>query len=140
MRLFRLFVVLATLVSLPGYGLAATGHAGGCPERAGGTAATTHAMDMPGMDMSGMGMAGATAHHDCCPGSGTAKGEPKPANPHGGCPACIAGHACQGAHAAQPGGELVLRAPLLRIAVGDDGATGASLCGPDDLLRPPRLS
>lgn len=141
MRLFRLIVVLATLVSLPGYGLAATGHAGGCPERAaGGAAAATHAMDMAGMDMAGMDMAGAAAHHDCCPGTATPKGEPKPASPHGSCPACIAGHTCQGSHAAQPGGELTLRAPPLRIALGEEPATGASLCGPDDLLRPPRHS
>jgi hypothetical protein len=141
MRLFRLFVVLATLVSLPGYGLAATGHAGGCPERAaGGAPAATHATHVAGMDMPGMDMAGAAVHHDCCPGTASPKANPKPASPHGSCPACIAGHACKGTQAAQPGSELVLRTLPLRIAMGDEPATVASLCGPDDLLRPPRHS
>jgi uncharacterized protein involved in copper resistance len=157
MRLFRLIVVLATLVSLPGYGLAATGHAGGCPERASGDTAgaahtAAHAMDMAGMDMAAMDMSGmdmgsmdgaATAthgpasHHGCCPGTA----DPKPTStPHEGCPACVAGHACKGTPAAQAPAVRVLRLLPRPAALIDEPSPHASQCGPDGLLRPPNRS
>lgn len=151
MRLFRLIVVLATLVSLPGYGLAATGHAGGCPERAGDATASAahaapdaaaHAMDMGAVDMGGMdGAATAThgpaAHHGCCPGAT----DPKPAStPHEGCPACVAGHACKGTPAAQAPAVRVPRLLPRPAALIDEPSPHASQCGPDGLLRPPNRS
>jgi hypothetical protein len=129
MRLFRLFILLATLASLPGYGLAATGHGGGCTDAvAGGTPVTAHVMDHA-MDMD--------TQHDCCPGAA----DPKPASsPHEGCPACVAGHACKSTQCAQPPGEFVLRLLPLHAGVSDEPSPHASLCGPDGLLRPPTLS
>jgi hypothetical protein len=144
MRLFRLIVVLANLLTLPGYGLAASGHVGGCPERGTGAASATHAMDMSAMDMSamhmgGMDMAGmaTSAHHGCCPGTS----DPKPAStPHEGCPACGAGHGCKGTPGAQAFAAPVLHVLPLNAAVIDEPAPHASLCGPDGLLRPPNLA
>ena len=138
MRLFRLIVVLATLVSLPGYGLAATGHAGPCPERVGGgTPSAAHHVDMTGMDMAGMaGMDGAPMPHECCPGTAN----PKPATPHAGCPACIAAHDCKSPQGAQTLAVLVRVLLPRQAAVPDAPSRHVSLCGPDGLLRPPNLS
>ena len=123
MRLLRLFVILANLVSLPGYGLAATGHVRACPER---TAATAVVIAAHGMAMS----------HDCCPG---ATDQRLPAKPDT-CAACVAGFGCKHTQAVQ-----LVTAPRLAMvswhqSVVEDPALHVSLCGPDRLLRPPRLS
>ena len=140
MRLLRLFVITATLVSLPGYGLAATGSVRGCPERAPArvTDAAMVGMDMTGMDM---GVADAAMPDDCCPGAADQRApDHRPAPDHGdGCAACQAGHGCKSSQ----GVELV-RAPIPMVlpvhqAAPAGPAPHASLCSPDGLLRPPDL-
>ena len=134
MRLLRLIVVLATLASLPGYGLAASGHAGGCPGRAiGGAPMASHAVDMAGMDMTGA--EGMAIPHDCCPGTAESGSN---SDPHEGCPACLAGHGCKNSPGGQPPALSLRRLPPLHQAVAEEPAPHVSQCGPDDLLRPPR--
>jgi hypothetical protein len=133
MRLLRLLVITATLISLPGYGLAATGHVRGCPERA-PAGATDMAMD--GMAMDAMAMA-----DDCCPAAAGqhAPDQHAPDN-SGGCAACQAGHTCKSSQGVQ-----FVHAPILMaVPVPQPAMTGAaphiSLCSPDGLLRPPNLA
>ncbi|MCC7463110.1 MAG: hypothetical protein IT480_11690 [Gammaproteobacteria bacterium] len=135
MRLFRLLILMTTLLSLPGYGLAATGHAGGCPERApAGAPAASHHTAMVTMGMAGMG--DGAVSHDCCPGST----DTQPASQHQGCPSCIAGHACKSPQSAQAPGALIRQFLPFQAAAFDAPSRLASLCGPDALLRPPNLS
>ncbi len=139
MRLFRLFVVVATLLSLPGYALAATGHAGGCPGRAAGGAGEAQVSHTAVTDLAGTDMAahGTAMQHECCPG--TSDPQP-PTAPYEGCPGCLAGHGCQGAQGAEPPAGLLVFLLPQHAAVIDEPSPHASLCGPDGLLRPPDRS
>jgi hypothetical protein len=133
MRLLRLLMITATLISLPGYGLAATGHVRGCPERAPAGAAD---MAMDGMAMDGMAVA-----DDCCPGAaGQHAPDQHAPDKSGGCAACQAGHTCK-----SPQGVQFVHAPILMVVpVHQPAMAGtaprASLCSPDGLLRPPDLA
>jgi hypothetical protein len=133
MRLLRLLVITATLISLPGYGLAATGHVRGCPERAPAGAAD--------MAMDGMAVA-----DDCCPGAAGQHASDQHApeqdvpDSSGGCAACQAGHTCK-----NPQGVQLVHAPILMVVPVHQAAMvatapHASLCSPDGLLRPPDLA
>jgi hypothetical protein len=128
MRLLRLLVITATLISLPGYGLAATGHMRGCPERAPADAAAMVMTDM-------------TMADDCCPGAaGQHVPDQHAPDKSGGCAACQAGHTCK-----SPQGVQLVHAPILMVVpVHQPAMAGAapcaSLCSPDGLLRPPNLA
>lgn len=162
-RLSRVCVIMATLLSLPGYGLAAAGLVRDCPVRApsgdAGTAATSMimtGMDMTGMDMAGMDMAGSGAEgmatpHDCCAGaaghSAVGQHSAHPSTPaqhspgqSGACAACQAGHTCKSSQ-----GVPLIHAPVLTLspvqpAVMTRSAPCESLHSPDGLLRPPDLT
>jgi hypothetical protein len=138
MRLLRLLVITATLISLPGYGLAAAGHVRDCPEGApAGVADTAMAgMDMTDMATDGTAMDGTAMPDDCCPGAA----HQPPQGKSGDCGACQAGHSCK-----SPQGVQLVHAPVLMIAafhqaVLTDPAPHASLCSPDGLLRPPKFA
>jgi hypothetical protein len=130
MRLLRLALILLTIASLPGYGLAGTGHVRACPESG---APQSAAEAMPGMDMQA-----ASPAQDCSAGAGHTQQPAK--GKSGSCPACLAGHGCQGTQGAQPPGILILTLMPLRPSVVEEPSPHASLCGPDGLLRPPELT
>jgi hypothetical protein len=143
MRLLRLLVITATLISLPAYGLAATGHVRGCPERA-PAGAVDRAMD--GMAMDGMTKDGMAMPDDCCPGAaGQHAPEQHAPDQHspdnsGGCAACQAGHTCKSAQGVQLVHAPILMAVPVHQAAMAGTAPRASLCSPDGLLRPPDLA
>lgn len=150
MRMLRLALILLTIASLPGSGLAATGHVRSCPERGAAQSAPVawpdagtamHAMDMAdmaGMDVHAAELQASSPAHDCCAGNGHPQ---QPARgKSGACSACLAGHGCQGMQGAQPPGVPVLMVLPLHPSVVEESSPHASLCGPDGLLRPPKLS
>jgi hypothetical protein len=133
MRLLRLFVITAMLVSLPGYGLAAAGQLRGCLASAPlGAAHVAHA------PMGGMHMDVMATSDDCCPGAGGQHApDPHPQGKDDGCASCLAGHGCKSPQGAQ---SIPAPPPLMFPAhpvVIDAVAANASLCGPDGPLRPP---
>jgi hypothetical protein len=137
----RLLVILLMLLTLPAYGLAATGHAGGCQLRMGAGAAphSPDAMDMAGMDLTalaGVSMNGADVHQVCCPGSGNTQ----PPGKQSGCPACLAAQGCKGAPDAQLPSPQLMTLLLLHSGVMQQSSPLPSQCGPDALLRPPTVS
>lgn len=135
MHLLRLLIITATLVSLPGYGLAAAGQLRGCP--AGAPADAAHAAHAP---MDGMHMDGMAMPDDCCPGAGDRQAPDPHAPDNGGCTACQAGHACKNSQGVQLVPTPILAPILIHPTVAAGPVRHASLCGPDGLLRPPNAA
>src|SRR5262249_9780790 len=121
--------VLATLLTLPGYGLAGVVHSRSCQEQ---------------MSASNQ----AVLADDCCPGktdqNGPCKrlgdGSPAPAGKKDTCSACKAGYNCKSPQSYEPSpGSGVLTFPV-RPLVSADPPTLLLAHSPDGLWRPPRFT
>jgi hypothetical protein len=124
MRAFRLFILLAVMISLPGYGFAAFAQRT-CQEQ---MAASDH-----------VSVAG-----DCCPGKndqGTAcrKAGESPLGKQGGCSACKAGFNCKSPQSFEPTEALRLPASSGAHSTSLDPPVLLLSRSPNGLWRPPRL-
>jgi len=119
MRRVRLLTILATLLTLPTYGLAGLAHRS-CQEEMTATAQSVQA-------------------GDCCPGKSAQDTPCKQDGKNNPCTACKAGYNCKSPQFYEPTHTVVL------VLVSDRptlSATPASLLvsrSPDGLWRPPRL-
>lgn len=124
MRRLRFLTILATLLTLPGYGLAGVTHRS-CQEE---MRASDH-----------IALAG-----DCCPGKGDQNsscqqdnnGGPVKNNP---CGACKAGYNCKSPQSYEPTHALVLSVLPARLTAALEPSTSLRSRSPDGLWRPPRL-
>jgi hypothetical protein len=122
----RLLIILATLLTLPGYGLAGLAHVRSCQSQ---MSASNHVV-----------MAG-----DCCPGKsdqGTGckgSGDSPLSGKNAPCSACKAGFNCKSPQSYEPTHVVAMLVTPARPAPVVDPPTLASSHSPNGLWRPPRL-
>lgn len=118
MRLLRLLTIIATLLSLPAYGLAAVTHTRSCQEQV-NTAQQAAMAD------------------DCCPHEAGKKAPCEQPGKSDECSTCNTGHNCKSPQTYQPAQlSITVIIPARQVAVGVP-PTHLSSHSPDLLLRPP---
>jgi hypothetical protein len=125
MRRLRLWIVLVTLLTQPGYGLAGLAHACSCQVQ---MAAATH---------------GGVAAGDCCPGKSN-QGDPCKRlgdNPgkNGDCTPCKAGCNCKSPQSYEPTHLMAMLVVPACSAITSNSPTLLVSHGTNGLWRPPRL-
>ena len=126
MRILRLVTILATLLSLPGYGLAGLAQARSCQEQM----SAAHQVVLAG---------------DCCPGKADQSAPCKrlgdgPSGKNGRCSACKAGYNCKSPQPYEPNSTVTILIPVDRPTPAVESPAPLLSYSPFGLWRPPRLS